>query len=231
MKKYPVNWHLNHSFLHPQHAQESQKRKLPYYFFALATAAGGAWLLLFLLGTRGLQPFRSQTSTSAENMLAEGFTPSVSYWSDEIEVWANAWGLDPLLVATVMQIESCGDPAALSPAGAQGLFQVMPYHFEPDEDPLDPEINAKRGLAYLQQSFLLSDGDVERTLAGYNGGHGQISREKPLWPDETRRYVNYGVAIYQEAALGEEVGKALSAWLTAGGWRLCQTAEAILSLD
>ena len=231
MKKHPANWHHYHAFLHPQHPWKSQKRKLPYYFFALAMAAGGTWLMLFLLGARGIYPFRTQPSPSTDNLLAKAFTPSVSYWSDEIRTWADVWDLDPLLVATVMQIESCGDPAALSPAGAQGLFQVMPYHFEPGEDPFDPDTNARRGLAYLHQSYLLSDGNIELTLAGYNGGHGQIPREKSLWPGETQRYTQWGTAIFQEAALGEEGGKALSAWLTAGGWRLCKTAEEILMLN
>ena len=38
--------------------------------------------------------------------------------------------LDPDIIATIIQIESCGNPAARSTAGAQGLFQVMPFHFE-----------------------------------------------------------------------------------------------------
>ncbi len=186
--------------------------------------------MLSLLGAQGIHPFSTQ-SAPLEEPLVEFFSPSVSAWSDEIQNWAEAWGLDPLLVATVMQIESCGDPEALSPAGAQGLFQVMPFHFQPDEDTLDPDTNAKRGLAYLQQSFELSEGDIEGTLAGYNGGHGQIAREKSQWPEETQRYVRWGSAIYREAALGEGRGKALSAWLDAGGWQLCQAAEARLHLD
>ena len=231
MKKHPVNWHLYQSFFPLEDPKKSQKRKLPYYFFALAMAAGGTWLLLVVLGFQGYHPFRTQPSFSADNLLVEAFSPSVSHWSDEIQGWADAWNLDPLLIATVMQIESCGNPDALSPAGAQGLFQVMPYHFEPGEDPFDPATNAKRGLAYLQQSYQLSDGNIELALAGYNGGHGQIPRKKSLWPDETQRYVQWGSAIYQEATLGKEGETALSAWLTAGGWRLCKTAEEILKLN
>ena len=34
--------------------------------------------------------------------------------------WAEQYSLDPDIIATIMQIESCGDPNAVSSAGAQG---------------------------------------------------------------------------------------------------------------
>jgi soluble lytic murein transglycosylase-like protein len=106
----------------------------------------------------------------------------------------------------------------------------MPYHFAPEEDMLTPEINAMRGLAYLSQSYALAEGNIELTLAGYNGGHGQIARDKNLWPAETQRYAYWGSTIYLEAAQGENVSKTLSAWLEAGGWRLCMQAEEYLGI-
>ena len=81
------------------------------------------------------------------------FTAEVQYWSTSILTWAAAAGLDPNLAATVMQIESCGDPLARSRAGAIGLFQVMPYHFAPGEYPYNPDTNALRGLDYLRRSL------------------------------------------------------------------------------
>ncbi len=123
-------------------------------------------------------------------------------WSSEIEAWSAQYGLPAPLVATVMQIESCGDPRARSGAGAQGLFQVMPFHFAADEAALDPETNARRGLGYLARSLELAGGRVDLALAGYNGGHSRISQAAELWPDETRRYVAWGSAIYADAASG-----------------------------
>ena len=52
------------------------------------------------------------------------FTPEVQYWASDIKRWSEVYGLDPDMVATIMQIESCGNPVVASPAGAQGLFQV-----------------------------------------------------------------------------------------------------------
>ncbi len=162
-----------------------------------------------------------------QSNLAALFTPEVQRWSSEIEDWSAQYGLPVPLVATVMQIESCGDPRARSGAGAQGLFQVMPFHFAADEAALDPETNARRGLGYLARSLELAGGRVDLALAGYNGGHSRISQAAELWPDETRRYVAWGSAIYADAASGRSVSPALEAWLRAGGARLCRAASTL----
>jgi soluble lytic murein transglycosylase-like protein len=154
------------------------------------------------------------------------FTPEVRRWSSHIQHWASAYGLPPELVATVMQIESCGAPGVRSPAGAAGLFQVMPFHFDEGEDPLDVETNAARGLAYLASGLELAGGRIDLALAGYNGGHGLIDRDPATWPDQTRRYVHWGTAILNDAALGRQSSAALQAWLDAGGAHVCARAAA-----
>jgi len=225
------NWHFFQYSLYEQDLSSSRKKHAAYYFFTLLLAISGSWLVLFMLSSNGLHPFKSPKATSFEEGVPSGFSPSVRYWSEEILAWSDAWRLDPILIATVMQIESCGNPEAISSAGAQGLFQVMPYHFEQNENTLDPETNARRGLRYLSQSHTKSGGDIETTLAGYNGGHGQIGRDESLWPDETRRYVYWGAGIYQELIIGRSPSTTHSAWLKAGGWRLCQEAERILGIQ
>ena len=154
------------------------------------------------------------------------FTPEVRRWSSHIQQWASAYGLPPELVATVMQIESCGAPGVRSSAGAAGLFQVMPFHFEPSEDPLDVETNAARGLAYLAGGLELAGGRPDLALAGYNGGHGLIGRDPATWPDQTQRYVHWGTGILNDAAHGRSFSPTLQAWLEAGGAQLCQRAAA-----
>jgi soluble lytic murein transglycosylase-like protein len=156
--------------------------------------------------------------------LSPVFTPEVQYWADDILTWADKAGLDPNLVATAMQIESCGDPMVVSSSDAQGLFQVMPYHFATDEDMLDPDTNAKRGLEYLRSSLEKADGHVGLALAGYNGGHAAIERGWANWLPETRRYFHWGSGIYREAAAGWQASPTLLAWLEAGGRHLCARA-------
>lgn len=171
-----------------------------------------------------------EVSTDPQVELAEIFTPEVLYWRSDILRWAHEYGLDPNLIATVMQIESCGHPEVSSSAGALGLFQVMPFHFGSDEDPLDPETNARRGLAYLARSVDLSAGRPDLALAGYNGGHGQIQRSPTQWPDETQRYVAWGFGILGDIADGKAESVVLQDWLDAGGESLCARASQSLAL-
>src|SRR3972149_12213233 len=106
------------------------------------------------------------------------FTKEVEHWANDILRWAAAASVDPNLAAVVMQIESCGDPRALSRSGAMGLFQVMPFHFHLGENPYNPATNALRGLNYLSRSLATGDGNARLALAGYNGGIGVISRSE-----------------------------------------------------
>ncbi len=156
------------------------------------------------------------------------FTPTVQYWAASIQRWAVQAGVDPNLLATVIQIESCGNPYARSNAGALGLFQVMPYHFFPDDDPYSPDINASRGIAYLKRSLAAAHNDVRLALAGYNGGLGRISEIEWLWPAETTRYAYWGSGIYQDASSGSATSSRLEEWLADGGVGLCSRAGQIL---
>lgn len=162
--------------------------------------------------------------------LSSVFTPEVLYWSDEIRVWSTAAGLDPNLAATVMQIESCGDPRALSRAGAMGLFQVMPYHFADGEAPYTPDTNALRGLDYLRRSLETSGGDARLAFAGYNGGIGVIGKSELTWAAETQRYAYWGSGIYAEASSGADTSLRLEEWLQAGGASLCAQAHERLGI-
>ena len=163
-------------------------------------------------------------------LISPVFTPEVQHWALEIVEWAWQVGVDPNLAATVMQIESCGDPQAVSPSGAQGLFQVMPFHFEPGEAMQDPDTNARRGLAYLALGLERAGGQAGLALAGYNGGHSQIGRDAALWPQETRRYFYWASGIYQAASSGLASSERLDEWLAAGGASLCSQAAGRLGL-
>ena len=157
--------------------------------------------------------------------LAPLFTPEIHFWGDQITGWATQAGLDPNLVATIMQIESCGDPRALSGAGAIGLFQVMPHHFEWGENPYAANTNAERALAYLQMSLDAANGDYRLAFAGYNGGIGVIPKAETAWAEETVRYVYWGSGIYADALQGASSSARLDEWLERGGASLCAQAR------
>jgi soluble lytic murein transglycosylase-like protein len=185
-------------------------------------------LLLVLAATSVQTPSVSakygQGATAQPDVLAAFFSPSVQFWGAAIERWAASQGLDPNLVATIMQIESCGDPEAVSSAGARGLFQVMPFHFKTNEDPLDPDTNARRGLAYFKGSLNLAGGDIRQALAGYNGGTGLVGTAETQWPAETSAYADWGEGIYRQAQAKSSQSDVLAQWLSHGGARLCRQA-------
>jgi soluble lytic murein transglycosylase-like protein len=158
------------------------------------------------------------------------FTKEVQHWSKDIIRWANAAGVDPNLAATVMQIESCGDPRATSRSGATSLFQVMPFHFRLGENPYDPETNAVRGMNYLSRSLQAGGGNPRLALAGYNGGIGVITRSEWLWPSETKRYVLYGAPIYEDARNGAASSANLTEWYQKYGAGLCGQAAQRLGI-
>jgi hypothetical protein len=165
-----------------------------------------------------------------EPSLSPIFMPSVQYWKDKLLKWSADFEIDPNLAATIMQIESCGNPDAESGVGATSLFQVMPFHFESGEDPFDPDTNAKRGLAFLSDGLRLAGGHAGLALAGYNGGYTVISKSYDDWPRETQSYYRWGSGIYREASAGWDSSPTLSAWLAAGGRSLCNAAEKNLDL-
>ncbi len=158
------------------------------------------------------------------------FTSEVQHWAGSVAQWSTTYRLKPNLIATLMQIESCGNPAAVSPAGASGLFQLMPLHFEEGEDPYDPDTNAYRGLTYFTEMYALANGDLGLAFAAYNGGPGAIYLSPAEWDAETQAYQYWGSGIYEEAELNLQQSPTLIEWLEAGGSDLCTVAAGALGL-
>ena len=87
------------------------------------------------------------------------------------------------------------NPAAVSPAGAQGLMQLMPAHRAGlGVDPLDPA-QAVDGAARLLAGLLKDFGSQPLALAAYNAGRGAVRRYGGIPPyAETQAYVAEGAA-------------------------------------
>lgn len=135
-------------------------------------------------------------------------------YRDLIEQEASRHDLDPLLVVSVMRVESGFAPEARSGVGARGLMQLMPAtaawvarkadvaDFDPDRLE-DPETNIRLGcwyLGYLKRQF---PGELSLILAAYNGGEGNVAKWRRT-PDaleaafpETRQYVRRGLQTYR----------------------------------
>lgn len=165
------------------------------------------------------------------NGISPLFTPEVQHWAPQITRWAAEHDLDPDIVATIMQIESCGDPQAVSSAGAQGLFQVMPFHFTNGETMQDPDTNARRGMLFYNEMLRYTGGDVLLSFAGYNGGYAAAGSAYANWPNETQRYHKWAKGIYEDAKAGRTESQTLNEWLAAGGGAGCQRAATRLGIN
>lgn len=116
-------------------------------------------------------------------------------YADLIAAQARANGLDPYLVASLVNVESGFDAGVTSKAGAVGLMQVKPSTAQAiarsagvrtrvDAAALaDPATNVRIGTRYLRSLIERYGGDVERALAAYNAGMGNADR----WAADARK--------------------------------------------
>lgn len=102
------------------------------------------------------------------------------------------------LLCGLIWVESRFRPRAKSPAGAQGLMQLMPSTFgyvrgklgQTGGDPFDPETNIDAGTWLLGTLIRRYGGNVELALAAYNAGSGNVEKHGGVPPfPETRAYV------------------------------------------
>ncbi len=121
---------------------------------------------------------------------------------DEIIVAAaRYYSLPPALVKAVIAVESSFEPAAVSPAGAQGLMQLVPETATLVfvRDAFDVRDNIYGGVRYLRMLANRFGGDLRLTIAAYNAGPALVEKAGGDVPavDETRRYVQRVLALYK----------------------------------
>lgn len=142
---------------------------------------------------------------------------------------AQAHGVDPLLLHAVAHVESRHNAAAVSPAGARGLMQVMPATGKrfgvSDEGRLfDAHTNLHASAAYLRNLSARYDNNLPLVLAAYNAGEGAVDKYGRNVPPyaETQAYVRDVLAIYRRltasvgASVGTSAGTAAAATTNAG---------------
>jgi len=169
----------------PDRALQSFKRAVPGYFAGdITDMPSWAWNILF----------------------------PKPYWN-ELTRYANANGLDPYLVASLIRQESEFNPQAVSHANAWGLMQLLPpvgkkmakevrlRHFSQDQL-TDPNVNIQLGTRYFKEIVDSFGGQVQFALAAYNAGSDRVKSWQEQGPyrdihefveaipfSETREYV------------------------------------------
>ena len=107
-------------------------------------------------------------------------------YQQQVDHWAEAYQLDPLLVDAFIRTESGFDPVATSSVDARGLMQMTEETFlwlrskiAADEDLTfadlyDPDTSIRFGCYYLHLCLERYNGDVATAAAAYHSGWGTV---------------------------------------------------------
>ncbi|MDE1581213.1 lytic transglycosylase domain-containing protein [Klebsiella pneumoniae] len=169
---------------------ESTKNLLSQAVNALISPAGAASMQPNIVG--GYQP-NVPLNAQAARLGAKG-RAFLQAMAGEFGALEGKYGLPAGLLSSVAATESGGDPFAESKAGAKGLFQFMPGTAKDmglkGRDVYDPHKSAEAAAKYLRWLMDATGGDLEKTLASYNWGLGNVQKKgMDNLPLETRNYV------------------------------------------
>jgi soluble lytic murein transglycosylase-like protein len=137
-------------------------------------------------------PAATASASAVTGAAAASELPAGTPFASEITAAAKRNGVDPALLAGLVEQESNFDPNAGSPAGAQGLTQLMPATAASlgVTNVHDPAQALEGGAKYLRQQLDRFGGDVARALAAYTAGPGAVERFGGVPPyAETQQYV------------------------------------------
>lgn len=116
-----------------------------------------------------------------------------------------------MLLDSVKQVESGGNPNAVSPKGAQGPYQFMPataaeYGVHDPFNESQARDGARRYLTKLMDQF---GGNVENAVAAYNGGPGRMKEAGVIgnMPQESQQYLSRVMSEYSNRVLNSDPTK------------------------
>ncbi len=169
---------------------ESTKNLLSQAVNALISPAGAASMQPNIVG--GYQP-NVPLNAQAARLGAKG-KAFLQAMAGEFGSLEGKYGLPAGLLSSVAATESGGDPFAVSPKGAKGPFQFMDGTARDlglkGMDVYDPHKSADAAARYLRYLLDATGGDLEKTLASYNWGLGNVQKKgMDNLPSETRNYV------------------------------------------
>ena len=168
---------------------ESTKNLLSKIADALISPAGAATMQP---DTSGYQP-NVPLNAQAARLGAKG-RAFLQAMAGEFGALEGKYGLPAGLLSSLSAAESGGDPYVVSPKGAKGPFQFMDGTARDlglkGMDVYDPHKSADAAARYLRYLLDATGGDLEKALASYNWGLGNVQKKgMDNLPSETRNYV------------------------------------------
>lgn len=140
------------------------------------------------------------SDSSCRQIKWEDVPLNTSAFESQIRSAAVYNSVDESLVRAIIHAESAYHPDAVSPAGAQGLMQLMPATQEElnVRNPFDPAHNIAGGVRHLSDLLREFDGNVKLAAAAYNAGSGAVRKHGGIPPyNETREYVRRVEILYK----------------------------------
>lgn len=134
--------------------------------------------------------------------------PNDETYSEYINEAAAKHSLDPFLIKSIIKVESDFDPYARSSKGAQGLMQLIPSTAKlvGCGNSYDARDNIMGGATYLSMMLKRFEGDVEKALAAYNAGPGNVEKYGGIPPfRETKNYVKKVKHYYRQYSVAANV--------------------------
>ncbi len=106
-------------------------------------------------------------------------------YQEEVYRYSERFNLDPLLVFSIIKVESSFDRYAVSQKGAKGLMQITDRTGAWAAETLDikdysavnlfdPNINIQIGCWYLDRLRMEFKGNMRLAITAYNGGSGRV---------------------------------------------------------
>lgn len=167
----------------------------------------------FEMSTQNISPdakmeaFQYMDSSSGIEQVA----PQGMYRGGMVRRYQEGGPVSGRMLDAVRQVESGGNPSAISPAGAYGAYQIMPatasdpgYGVTPIDLYNSTEEEQRRfAREYLTAMLRRFDGDMEKALAAWNAGPGRVLGGGPL-PEETKTFVPRVMNTYREIGQNQE---------------------------
>lgn len=139
--------------------------------------------------------------TKDVSSIDNSFSSGNAHIDSAIDQIAEKYGLPSDLIHSMVQVESNYKVNAVSPAGAQGLMQLMPATAKEMgvTQPFNIRQNIEGGARYLKKMLETFNGNMKKALAAYNAGPGTVKRYNGDVPyPETRSYVKRIMSMNQD---------------------------------